>query len=485
MLVIITEKIKKWFPISIRLRAGGIYLGVIIPAFLFMGIYIIVTVSRGLYNNEITDTFAKANIISSMVSETMTDNTDREEYHRIISSGLAGTGLRGILLDGSGKVLYDTNGSANAEGMIFTSSFLSEAFSGQQQGEVAKNAEGKKVLSAAVPVEYAGNTIGVIYLTKELGGIQRLISSLGWGLATFFIAILIIIGVLSIGMGYMVKSPLSEFVTTAREISKGNFDKRIAPQKNAEMNQLAEAMNYMCAELEHLETKRRKFVSDASHELKTPMATIKLICDSIATTDAPDMGMVKEFLSDLSDEVDRLTRIIEKLLLLSKLDSEERRISPELVDFGMMLQRIKNKLAPMAVNKNITVALDVQEDMPPVMMDYDRIWESVYNIVDNAIKYSKIGSVVKVSAAVDEAELTVRVFDSGRGIPDEYKERVFERFYRLDDSRARETGGTGLGLSIAREAVLLHNGQLYAEDNPDGGSCFVMKLPIASEQASK
>lgn len=467
-----------------RLRAGGIYLGVIIPAFLFMGIYIVVTVSRGLYNNEITDAFTKANIISRVVSETMTENPDREEYHSIISSGLAGTGLRGILLDGSGKVLYDTNGSANAEGMIFTSSFLSEAFSGQQ-GEITKNAEGKKILSAAVPVEYGGEAIGVFYLTKELGSIQRLIFTLSWGIAAFFIAILMIIGILSVGMGYMVTSPLSEFVTTAREISKGNFDKRIAPQKNVEMNQLADAMNYMCAELEHLEAKRRKFVSDASHELKTPLATIKLICDSITSTEAPDMGMVKEFLSDLSEEVDRLTRIIEKLLLLSKLDSEERRISPELVDFGMMLQRIKNKLAPMAVNKNITVTLELQEDMPPVMMDYDRIWESVYNIVDNAIKYSKIGSVVKVSAAVDDTELIVSVYDSGKGIPDEYKERVFERFYRLDDSRARETGGTGLGLSIAREAVLLHNGQLYAEDNPDGGSCFVMKLPVGSEQIKK
>ena len=119
--------------------------------------------------------------------------------------------------------------------------------------------------------------------------------------------------------------------------------------------------------------------------------------------------------------------------------------------------------------------------MPPVTLDYDRIWESMYNIVENAIKYSKIGTVVKITAEIKESMLTVRISDSGKGIPDEFKERVFERFYRLDDSRTRETGGTGLGLAIAKEAVVLHGGTISVEDNPEGGSCFVMTLPAGND----
>jgi len=478
VLDIITEKIKKLIPKTLNFKAGGMYLVSISLLLVLMCSVIIAITSRNLYESETTDMFAKANIISRIVS-------DSEEDYTIITNSLAGTEIRGLLLDGAGTVVFDTNHSDGIVGTVFTNNLLSGAFSGNQEYEIISQKKGARVLSVAVPVSEDGSINGVLFLEKELSNTARLISSIKWGMISFCLVIIIVIAVLSMCMGGMVTSPINEFVAVADEISKGNFNKRISAQKSTEMNRLADAMNYMTAELEHLEAKRRKFVSDASHELKTPMATIKLICDSITATDTPDMGMTMEFLSDLSDEVDRLTRIIENLLLLTKLDSEEMQISPELVDFGMMLQRIKNKLAPIALSKNITLSLDVMEDMPPVMLDYDRIWESVYNIVDNAVKYSKIGSVVRIQAQTDDENLSIRVTDSGKGIPDEFKDKIFDRFYRLDDSRARETGGTGLGLSIAKEAVLLHNGEIFVEDNPDGGSVFVIKIPSGSEQTKK
>lgn len=481
MLKIITEKLKRSIPEIIRTKSVVVYYAAMVAALIVMCVFVTTAVSKNLYKSEETDLLAKANIISG----TLDDREFEEEYTKgLISMSLAGTKTRGILLDGTGKAVFDTNTSAQTDGIIFTSSIITKALSGGQESKTDVSTGGIKTLSVAVPVYNSGTISGVIFLSKDMGDTDRTVGSVKAGIIIFSLVILMLMIILSIKMERMVTSPVNDFVVAAQEISKGNFENKIPVRGNSEMDQLANAMNYMCSELELLETKRRKFVSDASHELKTPMATIKLICDSITATENPDTEMVAEFLSDLSDEVDRLTRIIEKLLLLTKLDSKETQLTMELVDFGMMLERIKNKLTPIAASKNIIITTDIQADMLPVTMDHDRIWESLYNITDNAIKYSKIGSAVKIVASSDEKNLTVKIIDSGKGIPDEFKERVFERFYRLDDSRARDTGGTGLGLAIAREAVLLHKGELFVEDNPEGGSCFVMVLPLKSDLQS-
>ncbi len=464
-----------------RKKSVIVYYVAMLAALIVMCIFVTSAVSKNLYNNEEADLLSKANIISGALSDREFDEAYAED---LISMSLAGTKTRGILLDGTGKAVFDTNTSAETDGIIFTSSIITKALSGGQETKTDVSTGGIKTLSVAVPVHNDGTIAGAVFLSKDMGATDRVIGAVRVGIIIFSFVIFVLMILLSLKMQHMVTSPVNDFVVAAQEISKGNFDNKIPVRGNSEMDQLANAMNYMCSQLELLETKRRKFVSDASHELKTPMATIKLICDSITATENPDIEMVREFLSDLSDEVDRLTRIIEKLLLLTKLDSKEMQLTMELVDFGMMLERIKNKLTPIAASKNIIITTDIQADMQPVTMDHDRIWESLYNIVDNAIKYSKIGSAVKIVASSDDKNLTVKIIDSGKGIPDEFKERIFERFYRLDDSRARETGGTGLGLAIAREAVLLHKGELYVEDNPEGGSCFVMVLPLKSDLQS-
>lgn len=461
-------------------KNGIVYLSLAAIVLITMCVFLSVAISQKLYNNERTNMFAKANIISGAAANPADHNI--EDF---IAKSLAGTQTRGILLDSAGKALYDTNISDTADSFIFTGSVISHALAGGQESVVYKSRHGIKTLSVAVPVMNNNIVTGAVLLSRDMSSADSIIGFARLCLICFCIIIIILTVVLGIKMSRIVTSPLGEFVSAAQEISKGNFHNKLPVKGTSQIDQLANAMNYMCSELELLETKRRKFVSDASHELKTPMATIKLICDSITASENPDMAMVQDFLSDLSDEVDRLTRIIEKLLLLTKMDSKEIQFSPELSDFGMMLQRIKNKLTPMAVSKNIILSAEAQPDIPPVMMDYDRIWESVYNVVDNAIKYSKIGGTVRITAEASDNQLTVRVYDSGKGIPDEHKEHIFERFYRLDDSRARETGGTGLGLAIAKEALLLHGGSICVEDNPEGGSCFIITLPITNQSGGE
>ena len=194
--------------------------------------------------------------------------------------------------------------------------------------------------------------------------------------------------------------------------------------------------------------------------------------------------MIQEFLSDLSNEVDRLTRIVERLLTLTKMDANGNDVKPTPVDFVVMLNAIIRKLTPNAEAKNIVLYSDYPEvTLRPMLLDYDKIWEAIYNIVDNAIKYTPEGGFVKLGLEPGTNTVSVRVEDNGPGIPDEEKEHIFERFYRLDDSRARDTGGTGLGLAIAREAVVLHGGNIHVEDSKDGGSVFVITLPYRTDEA--
>ena len=189
--------------------------------------------------------------------------------------------------------------------------------------------------------------------------------------------------------------------------------------------------------------------------------------------------MVKEFLSDMSGEVDRLTRIVERLLELTKMDGKSSLVKRQEVDIKVMLNGIVKGLLEIAQNNNITIYRDfVDNDYSMISADADKLYEAFYNIIDNAIKYSKEVGYVKIDARENEGLVLVRVEDTGDGIPDNEKEKIFDRFYRIDNSRARETGGTGLGLAIAKEAVLLHGGRIEITDGVDGGSIFTVFLPI-------
>lgn len=472
-----------------RFKIVMTYFILIFTAVLLMCIYITELLSEKLYASEKEGMFVKADIISESISENWSDYryeiAPEGTYNwldDIVGRYLAGSGVRGILTDTSYTVIYDTKTENGLTGEVIVRDTIKTAINGTKAEAVLDSENNSKLVCVAVPIIVDSECKGAVYLTAFAEEITNVIGAVRMGIIAFSAVICILIGILSFMMSYSFMAPLDKFIKAAKEISNGNFTQRMEVKGEGEVAQLSEAMNYMCAELEHLDERRRKFVSDASHELKTPMATIKLLCDSIVSTENPDMNMVREFLNDLSDEIDRLTRLIESLLTLTKLDSAETTLKPTLVDCGVLLKKAEKTLSAIAAKRNIILFTEiVTDDMPPIMIDYDKIWEAVYNIIDNAIKYSKVGGNVKISAMAKTNNLIIEISDTGAGIPDEYKERIFERFYRLDDSRARETGGTGLGLAIAKEAVEMHGGSIKVLDNEGGGSIFVISLPYKEE----
>ncbi len=463
-----------------RFTITAAYFAVILVTLILMSTYVVGLMSNNLYNSKTVDMFEKANIISDSASEQWDNdiNIAGMRLMDITGRSLAGTTIRCIVTNASYTVMYDTNAESGLIGKAYMRDEIKRALDGEQSSLVSED-ENANFITVSVPIFINDEIVGGVYLAQNASDIENTVSSLRDSLIFFCFIIVAIIGMLSIGISIAITSPLKEFEEIATEISKGNFQKRIKKKGLKEFVQLGDTMNYMCDELNLIEERRRKFVSDVSHELKTPMATIKLVCESIIRSEDSNPEMVREFLMDMSDEVDRLTRIVERLLELSKLDGNSATLKRQEVDIKMMLGDIVRKLSDIAQGQNITIYRDfIDNDYSVINADYDKIYEALYNIIDNAIKYSNESGYVKIDAKENEGFVILTVEDTGDGIPDEEKERVFDRFYRLDNSRSRDTGGTGLGLAISKEAIMLHGGSIKITDSDDGGSIFTVILPI-------
>lgn len=462
----------------------GTYVAVILIAMTLLSVYILGILTGNLYDSEKVSLFAKANIISDAVSASPLDKIDANVTFNI-GQILSGSNMRGIIVRPDYRVCFDTNRDSDLIGKVIMREAINKCMSnGEQALAINKGNDDITMMSAAVPLISGDKIVGAVYLVESVSAIDATIQNVKHNMILFAVIISILVGMLSLGLSLMTTAPIDDFIVVSKEFSKGNFNVKAKEKGCSELVEMAKALNYMSSELDNFEQNRRKFVSDVSHELKTPLATIKLICDSIVTTDDPNPEMIQEFLSDLSNEVDRLTRIVERLLTLTKMDANGNDVKPTPVDFVVMLNAIIRKLTPNAEAKNIVLYSDYPEvTLRPMLLDYDKIWEAIYNIVDNAIKYTPEGGFVKLGLEPGTNTVSVRVEDNGPGIPDEEKEHIFERFYRLDDSRARDTGGTGLGLAIAREAVVLHGGNIHVEDSKDGGSVFVITLPYRTDEA--
>jgi len=460
------------------------YVAVILIAMTLLSIYILGMISQNLYDSEKVDLFAKANIISGTVISSNDENI--ENLRTNINQILSGSNVRSIVVKPDFRVGFDSNEDSDLVGKIIMREAINKCMvNGEQAHAVTEGSNEVNMMTVAVPIKRGERILGAVYLVESMEKVDGTIDTIRTNMIMFAVIVCILVALLSFELSFMTTAPIDQFTAIAKEISKGNFSVKAKEKGRHELVEMAKAMNYMSSELNDNEENRKKFVSDVSHELKTPLATIKLICDSIVATQNPDPEMIQEFLGDLSDEVDRLTRIVERLLTLTKMDSNQNSAKVEPVDFVVMLNAVVRKLVPNAEAKDIALCSELNVDyLSPMFLDYDKIWEAIYNIVDNAIKYTPHGGFVRLILEKNSTSVSVKIEDNGPGIPETEQDKIFERFYRLDDSRTRDTGGTGLGLAIAKEAILLHGGTITAGNSPEGGSIFTITLPYSEKSDS-
>ena len=317
----------------------------------------------------------------------------------------------------------------------------------------------------------------LVYLTRSEDAYRSLMS-IQTQMLTWLALVTVAVTLVSLFVSRMFTRPISELNQGIVEMARGDFTHRVKVQGKNEFAQLAMAFNTMCDRLESLDKARNQFVSNASHELKTPLSTMKILIETLMYQDPLDPAMTREFLTDINKEIDRLNSVIGDLLTLVSIDGGEKPMDAQPLSVAELLSDNMRRLQPLARERGIEMTLSVREQAI-VNGDANRLTQVFYNLMDNAIKYTGRGGSVRVELSKKEKKAIVKVIDTGIGIPKEDQLHVFDRFYRVDKARSRETGGTGLGLSIVKQIVLLHGGHVEVASEENKGSTFTVDLPEA------
>lgn len=318
---------------------------------------------------------------------------------------------------------------------------------------------------------------GFIYVLANTKEISSNNQKLEERMLTFScILIALILAVTFFYSGFVVK-PLKELIQYIERITDGFLGEKISIKSYAEVEDIVDSINYMTTKLETLESSRQEFVSNVSHELKTPITSIKVLADSLLQEEDAPAELYREFLTDITDEIERENKIITDLLSLVKLDKTSGELNIETININELLEQILRRIKPIAAERNVEL---IFESYRPVLAEVDEVKLSlaVNNLIENAVKYNYDDGWVRVSLNADHKFFYVKVSDSGVGIPDDEQENVFERFYRVDKARSRETGGTGLGLSITRNAILMHRGAIKVYSKEKEGTTFTVRIPL-------
>ena len=288
---------------------------------------------------------------------------------------------------------------------------------------------------------------------------------------------MILLAMFSVFLADRMVRPIHKITGAIENVTEGYSDDVLHVDTFTETRQLSEAFNKMLGRLKILDESREEFVSNVSHELKTPMTSMKVLADSLVAQDNVPVEMYQEFMQDIAKEIDRENQIITDLLSLVKMDRSGQTMNIQTMNINDLLEQILKRLKPIAEKKNVEM---VMESFRPVNAEIDetKFTLAVSNLVENAIKYNRENGWVHVSLNADHKYFYVKVEDSGIGIPEQDQAHIFERFYRVDKSHSREIGGTGLGLAIARNAVLVHRGSIKVYSNEREGTTFTVRIPL-------
>lgn len=385
---------------------------------------------------------------------------------------MASRPARVIVTNTDQAIIYDSQDAS------WTEFFPPSEISGALNGETPFSwnySDGVISSSIAVPIYTNYGLAGCLYMLEIDTADGALLQSLYINILTITIVLGMMLVLFSIFYVHRYYRRLNKIMVSMQIIQDGNYTQKIAMRGNDELAFLAAEFNYLTDRLLISENKRRQFVSDASHELKTPLASIKLLSDSILQYDM-DMDTVREFAGDIGSEADRLNRMTSKLLALTKDERNTVVEEAEIIYMSPTVERVVKMLSGIADQTKIKIHLDLDADTP-ILIQEDDLYQITFNLVENGIKYNIPGGSLFVSLHRQDDTMLLRVRDTGMGIPEESLSHIFERFYRVDKARSRQTGGSGLGLSIVRSMVERNNGEIHLESTLGQGTTFTVAFP--------
>ena len=416
----------------------------------------------------------RAAVVSSSLS--LLDNLTPDNTRQVLALLDLRDLTRIIVTDGEGLAVYDSASENNISGKYVLYPELVRALGGQ--AVFYSHYTNEAFLSrAAMPVMSSGKTVGAVYVCESDSERAALIGSIQRRLATITIGIGAAALVVLWFSIKMLTRRITQLADGVRTVQRGDYSFRLTLAGDDELTELGREFNNLTERLETTEAQRRRFVSDASHELKTPLASIRLLSDSISQSADMDSETMREFVTDIGSEAERLQRTTEKLLDLSRRDDGVQS-DVTVVDLQQAVHGTLHLLRPLAAKSDVTLTC-LMSDGVTVRASEDDIYHIVFNLVENAIKYNLPGGSVTVRVEARGEQSILSVADTGIGIPEADRPNIFNRFYRVDKARSREHGGSGLGLSIVHDAAALYGGTVTVDGVEPHGTRFTVTFPRA------
>ncbi len=440
-------------------------------ALLALNVYLANTTRTMVFQSKDASLRSKAQLVASSMSGL--ESLTRDNVGQVIDL-LGDLGVsRVVVADRSGRALYDSLTTANAAGHLVLFSEVVEALSGSDVFYSVYR-DGALESRACMPVTGRDGPVGAIYLMEYDTGQGAIVAALESNLLRITLVLGALVLLASVAFALAFSRRMRQILQSIQLLREGEYSHKVETRGRDELSILAGEFNKLTDRLRVSEESRRRFVSDASHELKTPLASIKLLSDSILQNQM-DPDTVYEFVGDIGNEADRLTRIAQKLLELNRLDDAPRE-DLVVMEAGPVVEKAVRLLRPMAELRGVTIESQLELGCTVATRE-DDVYQVAFNLVENGIKYNKEGGSLLVRLRREEDDVILTVEDTGIGIPPEAMAHVFERFYRVDKARSRQAGGSGLGLSIVHDLVARSYGTVSVGAREGGGTCFTVVLP--------
>lgn len=461
---------------SLQLKIGLSYIAVIAAVLLLLNTYPLIVSQNMIFRSKQTTLQNSVSIMASALAglEQLDERNVADAMAVVGETGVS----RVLVTDEAGLIVYDTREADNALGRYGLYTEIVQALRGYDVFH-SRFVDAAFESSAASPVLYRNRTVGAVY-AFEYDALQgSLLLSLQRNLLSISILVAGAVILLSLLLSRMLTKRFGVLLEAIRKVRQGAYSHRAEIGGHDEIGEIAAEFNRLSMRLQKTEEARRRFVADASHELKTPLAGIRLLSDSILQTEGMDAETVREFVGDIEQEASRLTRITENLLRLTKLDAQA--YAPAVrVAVAPVVGRVVHMLTPIAQEKNVSISYEIEEDCTALFTE-DDLHQVLYNLAENAVKYNRAGGFVDITAKTEDGMCLLQVEDNGIGIPEEDMPRIFDRFYRVDKMRSRAAGGSGLGLSITADTVRRRGGSIKVAHRIGGGTRFTARIPLAGE----
>ena len=466
------RKHRSFLPASSQLRYAAAYILITAAALFLLNLYASTTIRSVTFHAQADSLESKAQLLSNALLQL--DELSAGRAAQAVNSMEELHTTRTVVTDAAGVAVYDSLTTGNAEGKTLLFPELVTALEGSDVF-FSRYADGAVESHAAVPLMRGGRTLGAVYLMSYDTDQGELIAALERNILRISFALEGGVVLFSLFFSAAFSRRMRAILNQVGRMREGDYSQQPPVRGHDEVERLSRAFNELAARLESSEARRRQFVSDASHELKTPLASIKLLSDSILQNEM-DADTMREFVADIGAESDRLTRMAQKLLTLSRASADETEGGEhEVVDVGQTLSRVFRMLVPLADRQSVKLTASVEKGCTILSFE-DDAYQILFNLVENGIKYNRENGSVHVRVRQEDDTVVIDVEDTGSGIPENALESIFNRFYRVDKGRSRKVGGTGLGLSIVKNGVNFHKGQISAKSGLGKGMTFFFTL---------